>query len=185
MTQTIKLVERSVREQQPPLFTKLNISTVLNQRLELALEQFAVGSSKGDICELLVCMSQRFWSIPIRLAGSIQLQEVFEDEVGKREFQYGFRFTGDPIFWECSPDDIHDLLPEGLGFDVWNEPPGETMRRPRGECFRNDLIIVCDGPFYERDLDAIRELLKQQALLIDHYNKHLMQKLTEMAANYA
>ncbi|MXO94062.1 hypothetical protein GRI62_10660 [Erythrobacter arachoides] len=163
------------------LFTQLNLSSVLDQRFALAISQFAEGSLKGDITDLFDRICYRFLSEPLWLSDQIRLQKSWEVSNGSMEYQFAISFTGDALFWDCSPDEIHDVLPSRCRYDDWHLPPGETMQRPYGEVFRGKLIMISSQHIEEVDLAPIRELLKQQSLVIECHNKFLVEQLCTMA----
>ena len=178
------LVRGSGRAMNRRLFAKLNLNTYLAERGELALRQFARGSTEGVLAALVEQIHERFAVDPLWLVGEPELVSSWELSDGSKEFEYSIEYYGDPFLWECSPHPIDDELPEGGQYTTWDAPPGYTMRRPLGEPTFGHLLMVLPHEFKADTLDEIRAFIAWQEAIINKTNHKLQTELYMLAQSY-
>ncbi|OBX18818.1 hypothetical protein A9995_09650 [Erythrobacter sp. QSSC1-22B] len=177
-------VSGSLGFHQRRLFSQLNLSSYLQHRNDLALRQFNEGCREADLNLLVERTHERFGSVPLWLDDEVVLQSNWNLSDGSQEFQFGIKFSGDALFWECSPDPVHDRLPEGSEFSNWFLPPGETMERPYGEIYRDNLVLIAREEPQASDLEKIRTLIAWQTVIIEKSNKQLEIELYMLAETF-
>jgi len=181
VSKQFEIFSGSMFDHQRRLFTRVNLSAILQQGTDLALRQFARGSRDSHNSSLVECIYERFECAPLRLSDDVKIEKTSELSNGKSEFQFAAKFVGDPILWDCSPTPVEDVLPDDCNFSDWFLPPGETLQRPYGEIYRGHLILVQAGEDPEAGLQVIRDIIALQSLLVDRSNRALQEQLTLLA----
>lgn len=166
------------------LFSRINLSVYLREQRDLALRQFARGASGEGLDSLVERTYGRFQADFLWLIEEPKLQKVRELSDGSKEFEFASDFEGDPVLWECSPNPIDDHLPDDCEYSKWFFPPGETMQRPYGEIFRNQLILRSDDELDAKALEDISALVAWQEVLVLKANKELKKELYMLAQSY-
>jgi hypothetical protein len=143
------------------LFTRLDLQSVIAHWNELACRQFVQGKGEGDPLLLGERILERFAIEPLQLH-EVELKECIQSGDNAPAFLFAVRFSGEAFLWDCSPSPIKDKLPPGSTFTEWHLPPGETLLRPYGEIFRDELFMLATDP--ETSSDAIFEIFDLIAL---------------------
>lgn len=167
------------------LFCTLNLSSYLRDRGDLALRQFArAAAAEKDLNLLVERTHERFQTAPLWLEDKPTLNKARDLSDGSYELTYGWDFGGDTILWECSPSPIDDVLPDNCVYSDWFMSPGCTMKRPWGEVFRNQLILLSSAELEASLLDEIRGFVEWQGVIAKRANKQLEAELYMLAQSY-